>query len=83
MMKKNGNIAILVVLLILVITFLPEDSLAQCAMCKAQLENKVDAKNTGINSGILYLMIFPYLLIATVAFFWYKQFKKAKKTTAS
>jgi hypothetical protein len=83
MMKKNGYIITLTLLLILVVMCFPEATMAQCAMCKAQLENKVDAKNTGINSGILYLMIFPYLLIATVAFFWYKQFKKAKKTPAS
>lgn len=82
MMTKNGYIIALTLLLIAVIVCMPEDSMAQCAMCKAQLENKVDAKNTGINSGILYLMIFPYLLIATVAFFWYKQFKKTKKTAS-
>ncbi|MCU0416840.1 MAG: hypothetical protein MUE33_06605 [Cytophagaceae bacterium] len=56
----------------------PTDVEAQCAMCKAQLENKADAQNTGINSGILYLMIFPYFLIAVIAYLWYKHFKKAK-----
>lgn len=62
----------------LLYVFFPMDVEAQCAMCKAQLENKVDAQNTGINSGILYLMIFPYFLIAVIAYLWYKHFKKAK-----
>jgi hypothetical protein len=52
---------------------------AQCAMCKAQLEKRDNAKNTGINSGILYLMIFPYVLIGGVAYFWIKSNRKAFK----
>jgi hypothetical protein len=52
---------------------------AQCAMCKAQLEKRDNAKNTGINSGILYLMIFPYVLIGGVAYFWVKSNRKAFK----
>ena len=37
---------------------------AQCAMCRAVLESE-DGQSTaeGINNGILYLMVVPYLLI--------------------
>ena len=43
---------------------------AQCAMCKAVVESggDVDAAE-GLNSGILYLMVFPYLLVGTLFFF--------------
>jgi uncharacterized paraquat-inducible protein A len=54
---------------------------AQCAMCRAQLEtsaNNPDAKNTGINSGILYLMLFPYIIIAIIAYMWYRSSQKSK-----
>jgi hypothetical protein len=54
---------------------------AQCAMCRAQLETSganPNAKNTGINSGILYLMLCPYLLIGGIACAWYYSNKKKK-----
>jgi len=50
---------------------------AQCAMCKAVLESGNDATGTvppsgGINDGIVYLMMFPYLLIAGFLLFNYR-----------
>ena len=52
---------------------------AQCAMCRATLENNVSDGQIGIaaglNIGILYLFAAPYLLIGTVAFLWYKKSK--------
>lgn len=53
---------------------------AQCAMCRAVLESGTDNSTAeGINNGILYLMVFPYLLIAVIAFFIYKARKESKK----
>ena len=52
---------------------------AQCAMCKAVLESNLENGGTaaeGINDGIIYLMFIPYLLIATVGYFIYKNYKK-------
>ncbi len=53
---------------------------AQCAMCKATLENNISNGNigiaAGINLGILYLFVAPYLAIATLAFFWYRTSKR-------
>jgi len=43
---------------------------AQCAMCKAVVESGGNLDEAeGLNSGILYLMVFPYLLIGTLFFF--------------
>lgn len=43
---------------------------AQCAMCKAVVESGGDLDAAeGLNSGILYLMVFPYLLVGTLFFF--------------
>ena len=52
-----------------------------CVMCKAQVgENKDqdEAKQVGssLNTGILYLMAAPYLLIGAVGFIWYRNNKK-------
>jgi hypothetical protein len=54
---------------------------AQCAMCRAVLEAEDGGRAAeGINNGILYLMVFPYLLIGIIGFFIYKSRKKAKSS---
>lgn len=53
---------------------------AQCAMCRAALESEGNtAKAKGINDGIVYLMVFPYILIGLVFFAVYKMYKKKIK----
>ena len=58
------------------------DALAQCAMCRTQLENNFSNGNpgigAGINFGILYLLIMPYLAVVLLGYFWYKSSKKAR-----
>ncbi len=49
--------------------FLIQMTNAQCAMCRAVAESGSPSEVEGLNSGILYLMIFPYLLIGTLFFF--------------
>ena len=41
-------------------------SYSQCAMCRVVAESSRESGETianGLNSGILYLMLFPYLLL--------------------
>ena len=53
---------------------------AQCAMCKATLENNISNGHigiaAGINFGILYLFVAPYLFISILAYFWYRTSRK-------
>jgi hypothetical protein len=52
---------------------------AQCAMCRAVLETEEGgAAAKGINNGIVYLMLFPYLLIGGVGYFIYRLRTKSK-----
>ncbi|GAB4248666.1 MAG: hypothetical protein Kow0079_00930 [Vicingaceae bacterium] len=54
-------------------------ALAQCAMCKAVVESDLQGGNstgTGINNGIIYLMLIPYLLLGGAGYFIYKHYKK-------
>ena len=51
---------------------------SQCAMCKAVVENGDSKMAEGINSGIIYLMLFPYLFLAIGLFFLFKWYKKKK-----
>ena len=39
---------------------------AQCAMCKAVVESGNESVAEGLNTGIVYLMIFPYLLVGRI-----------------
>ena len=51
---------------------------AQCAMCKAVVESGDLSQAEGLNSGIIYLMIFPYLLVGALLYFIIKNKRKKK-----
>lgn len=48
--------------------FLIQMANAQCAMCKAVVEGGTPEAAEGLNSGILYLMVFPYILVGALFF---------------
>jgi hypothetical protein len=50
----------------------------QCAMCKAVVESGDKGMAEGVNDGIVYLMIFPYVLVAILGYALYRYFKKTK-----
>lgn len=77
------RLAIVIVLLIASVNI----TLSQCAMCRATLESNVSngsetTLSGNLNMGILYLFAAPYLIIATVAYFWYKNSRIANKSKA-
>jgi len=49
---------------------------AQCAMCRAVVEQGGDEMAEGINSGIVYLMAFPYIVVGIGAYLFYRNWKK-------
>ena len=50
---------------------------AQCAMCRAVLESEDGQKAAeGINNGIVYLMLIPYILIGGIGFIIYRKLKQ-------
>lgn len=68
-------------ILLLFLLMLPIAGEAQCSMCRAVLESQADnSAAEGINDGIMYLMIFPYLLMAGVAYFVWRSFRKKSST---
>ncbi|MCH4821933.1 hypothetical protein ML462_02005 [Gramella lutea] len=74
---KNFRLPIFI---LLVLMCLPDLANAQCSMCRAVLESEADQSTAeGINEGILYLMIFPYLLIGGVGYFIYRSRKNKPK----
>ena len=74
---KVMNILKFFAVLILIILLSVPSLLAQCAMCRATVENNVSYGETSLasslNLGILYLFAAPYLVIGVIAFLWYKK----------
>jgi hypothetical protein len=65
-MKHYRKLAFLLIILFLV-CLTPSELSAQCAMCKEAASSSLKSNPTGmarsLNSGILYLMAVPYLMI--------------------
>ncbi len=68
--KSRSFRKILFTFAFLLVSFFAE---AQCAMCRAALQSEEGtAQAEGINNGIVYLMIIPYVLVAIAGFAIYK-----------
>ena len=65
-------------LVVVILIFITNYSNAQCAMCKAVVESGNASEAEGLNSGILYLMVFPYLLVGALFYFIIKSRRKNK-----
>ena len=74
---------IITVLALIILVSVNITGYAQCAMCRATLETNVSNGSETVlaaqlNFGILYLFASPYLVIAAVGFFWYRNSRKSK-----
>jgi uncharacterized membrane protein len=58
---------------------LPSLAQAQCAMCRATAENS--EYSAGINTGVLYLLAFPVIVIVGGGLFWYFNREKFQANT--
>ena len=58
-MKMTQKITLIVAFLFLSCS----DLFAQCAMCKATAEIQAEDDGSSINTGIIYIMIIPYLIL--------------------
>lgn len=75
------------ILTALLVVFSASLGFAQCAMCRATVENNVSNGDTtvgaGLNMGILYLFSAPYIALAAIGYVWYRHAKKKKQMIAS
>jgi len=70
---KFRLISVLVVILLVVI-----DLGAQCPMCRMAAESNLDHGGTagkGLNTGILYMLSLPYIMVAVIGYIWVKNRK--------
>lgn len=52
---------------------------AQCPMCKMSAESNLKNGGTagrGLNTGILYMLFVPYLLVGSMAYWWWRNRRK-------
>ena len=78
-MKFKRNIAYIVLVLVLVLN--NTTAVAQCAMCKSSVESNLNEGGSigrDLNTGILYLMTIPYIIISLGAYFFFKKQIDAK-----
>jgi hypothetical protein len=71
---------ILVFALILVVS----GAVAQCPMCKMAAESNMKnggSAGLGLNGGIIYLFMLPYLIVGGIAYWWWKN-RKAEPENA-
>lgn len=55
---------------------------AQCAMCRGSVESSMgNGRNNvgvGLNTGIMFLFVIPYILVAVIGYLWYRNSKRAQ-----
>lgn len=65
---------------IIVFLMVQATTFAQCAMCRATVSSNMSEGRgmigTGMNFGIIYLLSFPYLLVAALIYLWVKNGRK-------
>lgn len=71
-------------LIVLAFNLMPVLLDAQCAMCnetvKSGTENQPENAKS-LNTGIIFLMVIPYLLLGTFVFLWWRFRKQAREET--
>jgi hypothetical protein len=69
-------------LVLLFLAVISNSAFAQCAMCRSAVESTMsNGRNNagvGLNTGILYLLVAPYVIVAAIGFMWYRTSKKTK-----
>jgi hypothetical protein len=71
-------------IVLVILLFLSQtDVMAQCAMCRTTVESTISNGRSniasGLNTGILYLLLAPYLTVGAIAFLWFRQSKQEQQ----
>lgn len=64
-----------VIIISFAFSILPGSGYTQCAMCTKTAQQMGEKPARGLNSGILYLMIAPFMIIGFIGFRWWKNEK--------
>jgi len=81
-MKNKLFKALGLLALVFTLQILPAPASAQCPMCKATAESNLKNGGTagrGLNAGILYMLVVPYLLVGSIGYWWWRNRKKEEQ----
>lgn len=84
-MKNMRKFLVLVGLTGLMLVSAPEFNMAQCPMCRMSAESNLEnggSEGRGLNTGILYMLATPYLLVGTLGYIWWRNRRKTKEEEA-
>lgn len=77
-MKKITGILVLLAVLLLV----SHPAWSQCAMCTAvadEAQANGSSAADGVNKGVLFLFVSPYLIVGTIGFLWWRARRRAQQ----
>jgi len=84
MITRLKNKITLSLLTSLMVLFNFTELMAQCPMCRAAAEQNLASGGEaarGLNNGILYLLVSPYLIVGIIGVIWYYRYKKTQRLT--
>ena len=66
--------------LVIGLLIITPDLMAQCAMCRGTVGSTVSNGRSivasQLNIGIVYLLVIPYLIVASIGYLWYRNSKR-------
>ena len=69
-----------VLLIVVILLAIMPDLMAQCAMCRGTVESTISNGRSTVasqlNLGIVYLLVIPYLIVASIGYLWYRNSKR-------
>ncbi len=71
-----------VVFLVAIILLIAHVGFSQCAMCTEvadEASKNGSSAGDGINKGVLYLFLSPYLIVGTIGFIWWRSRRRAQE----
>lgn len=78
LMSKILKTGLLAGVILMTLFLLPADLQAQCPMCRMSAESNLANGGTdgrGLNTGILYMLALPYILVACIGYWWWRNRK--------
>ena len=67
------------IFMILLITAFTQSVFAQCSICTKTAQQLGEGPAQGLNTGIMYLMFTPFILVGFIGYRWYKTNKDAEE----
>lgn len=63
-------------LLLIILLVVTHAGFAQCAICSKTAEQLGDKSASGLNNGILYLMLTPFGIAGFIGYKWWKSYQE-------